>query len=461
MPQTSMKTTSRDLGGEGEAGAAMAIRRSAPPSATSLARKVAGLLAFSAALLVGGCALERRPAWEQMAVMRSPPPGASAGRLATSRTAAVKVGRSVDQAKSQPPRQTSTAAAGSTDSPSSRRPLKPRVPPPSTAPTWTASGAVAAPTAFDETARQTVHPARIGVDTHMARHEDTLLDLAVEHNLGFIELAAANPDVDPWLPGEGTEVVMPKMHLPPDAPPRGIVLNLPEQRLYHYEKGQLLRSYPVGIGRDGHSTPTGSTTIVRKQTNPTWYPTASARQDDPTLPAGVPPGPDNPLGSRAMYLGWSSYLIHGTNKEYGIGRRASRGCIRMYSDDAVALYDRIAIGTPVTVVNQPIKIGWLEKDLYIEASPTTAQVQHWEKYGNFGPASAANIRRSVLKKAGADANRVDWAAVDRAVRERRGIVTRITKPLAPSMVASASDMHDDSSHGFFRWLRRQLSFGGL
>ena len=461
MPQTSMKTTSRDLGGEGEAGAAMAIRRSAPRSATSLARKVAGPLACSAALLVGGCASERRPAWEQMAVMRSPPPGASAGRLATSRTAAVRADHSGNQEKPQPRRQASTTAAGSADSRSSPGPVKPRVPPAATAPTWTTGGAVAALAPFDETARQTVHPAWIGVDTHMARHEDTLLDLAVEHNLGFIELAVANPNIDPWLPGEGTEVVVPKMHLPPDASPRGIVLNLPEQRLYHYEKGQLLHSYPVGIGRDGHSTPTGSTTIVRKQANPTWYPTASARQEDPTLPAGVPPGPDNPLGNRAMYLGWSRYLIHGTNKEYGIGRRASRGCIRMYSDDAAALYDRIAIGTPVTVVNQPIKIGWIEKDLYIEASPTMAQVQLWEKHGNFGPASAANIRRSVLKKAGVNANRVDWAAVDRAVRERRGIVTRITKPLAPSMVASAAGMHDDDpSHRFFGWLRRQFSFGG-
>ncbi len=195
----------------------------------------------------------------------------------------------------------------------------------------------------------------IGVDTYSARHEDTLLDLAVNNNLGFIELVMANPSVDPWLPGEGTEVVLPKLHLPPDGPSRGIVLNLPEQRLYFYKDDKLLRSFPVGIGRDGHATPTGSTRIVRKQADPTWYPTALARQDDPTLPAAVPPGPDNPLGNRAMYLGWSNYLIHGTNKEYGIGRRASRGCIRMYSDDAIELYDRTPIGTPVTVVNQPIK----------------------------------------------------------------------------------------------------------
>jgi L,D-transpeptidase ErfK/SrfK len=308
--------------------------------------------------------------------------------------------------------------------------------------------------------RKAVDPAWAGVETQVARHEDTLLDLAVGHHLGFIEVAMANPGVDPWLPGEGTPILLPKLHLPPDAPPRGIVLNLPEQRLYYYESGRLLRSYPIGIGRDGHATPIGSTTIVRKQENPIWYPTASARNDDPTLPAVVPPGPDNPLGNRAMYLGWKSYLIHGTNKEYGIGRRASRGCIRMYSDDAVALYDRVAVGTPVTVVDQPIKVGWLENELYIEASPTIAQVRQWEGKGKFAPAKAGDVRRSVLKKAGAAADYVDWGTVDRTVRERRGIPTRITRPLAPPMMASAAKAaNEDASFGLVKWLRRQLSSG--
>lgn len=309
-------------------------------------------------------------------------------------------------------------------------------------------------------ARKAVDLAWGGVETHVARHEDTLLDLAVRHKLGFIEVAMANPGVDPWLPGEGTPILLPKLHLPPDAPPRGIVLNLPEQRLYYYESGRLLRSYPIGIGRDGHATPIGSTTIVRKQENPTWYPTASARNDDPTLPAVVPPGPDNPLGNRAMYLGWTSYLIHGTNKEYGIGRRASRGCIRMYSDDAVALYHSVAVGTPVTAVNQPIKVGWLENELYIEVSPTIAQVQQWEGKGKFAPAKAGDVRRLVLKKAGTAADYVDWGTVDRTVRERRGIPTRITRPLTTPMMASAAKAaNEDASFGLVKWLRRQLSSG--
>lgn len=410
--------------------------------------------AYAVSLLLGACASENRPAWEKAALMRSPPPPASAARPASSVTAAVKADRFHDPAKPQQLRKTSKV--GGADSASPAAPVKARTTALQTAPTLTESRTVAALTRVDGTPSRTVDPAWIGVDTYTTRHEDTLVDLAVELNLGFIELAMANPSIDPWLPGEGTEVVVPKLHLPPEAPRRGLVLNLPEQRLYHYENGQLLHSYPVGIGRDGHATPIGVTTIVRKQENPTWYPTTSAREDDPTLPVGVPPGPDNPLGGRAMYLGWSRYLIHGTNKDYGIGRRASRGCIRMYSDDAIALYDRVAVGTPVTVVNQPIKIGWMDRELYIEASPTIAQVQHWEEEGNLGRANAGNIRRLVLNKASADASRVDWAAVDRAVRERRGIITRITKPTATSMVASASSTRDANSHGFFGWLRRQL-----
>jgi L,D-transpeptidase ErfK/SrfK len=320
---------------------------------------------------------------------------------------------------------------------------------------------VAALAPASEPPGQFADPARAGAETRLARHEDTLIDLAVEHNLGFIEVAMANPGVDPWLPGEGTPILLPKLHLQPDVQPRGIVLNLPEQRLYHYEDGRLLRSYPIGIGRDGHATPIGSTTIVRKQENPTWYPTASARNDDPTLPAAVPPGPDNPLGNRAMYLGWTSYLIHGTNKEYGIGRRASRGCIRMYSDDVIALCDRVAVGTPVTVVDQPIKVGWLDKELYIEASPTISQVRQWEEHGKFAPASAGDVRRLALKKAGAAADHIDWAAVDRTVRERRGIPARITRALATPMVASAAKATDENaSSDFVTWLRRQFSIGG-
>jgi L,D-transpeptidase ErfK/SrfK len=415
-------------------------------------------LALVACSTLAACALENRPAWElaplaraQWASVASPPPAPEPQARAAlpndqAKAATTAQARKAFERTALPPPGTATKPLGRGVSPTP----------------WGAAGkAVAMLAPAPETPRQATDPAWAGVETHIASHEDTLIDLAVEHNLGFIELAMANPGVDPWLPGEGTPIVLPKLHLPPDAQPRGIVLNLPEQRLYHYEGGRLLRSYAIGIGRDGHATPIGSTTVVRKQANPTWYPTASARQDDPTLPAAVPPGPDNPLGNRAMYLGWTGYLIHGTNKEYGIGRRASRGCIRMYSDDAIALYDRVRPGTPVTVIDQPVKVGWLGNELYIEASPTISQVRHWKENGSRAPTQAGDVRRLVLKKAGAAADRIDWATVDRAVRERRGIPTRITRPFATPVMASAAKAADgDGSSGLVKWLRRQLSIGG-
>lgn len=287
-------------------------------------------------------------------------------------------------------------------------------------------------------AQTAMDPAWTGVETYTARHEDTLLDIAVNRGIGFIELAMANPGVDPWLPGEGTPVLLPKQHLLPDAPHQGLVLNLPEQRLYHFQNGKLLRSYPIGIGRDGHSTPVGSTSVVRKAVDPVWRPTPSARADDPELPAVVPAGPENPLGSRALYLGWSTYLIHGTNKEYGIGRRASRGCIRMYDKHVRELYEKVAVGTPVTAVDQPVKVAWIGNDLYIEASPTIEQVRQWEEEKRFDAVSTPEAHELVLSKAGDAIDRIDWQAVDRAIAERRGIVTRITRPVEPPPVATAA-----------------------
>jgi L,D-transpeptidase ErfK/SrfK len=419
----------------------------------------ASVLALVGCSVLAACALENRPAWERAALAR--PSWASVARPTTALASQARNALPQDPAKAAPSaqlRKTAVERAALPPPGTAKTPLGQAVSPTS----WGAAGkAVSALAPATEPARQVADPAWVGVETHVARHEDTLIDFAVEHNLGFIEVAMANAGVDPWLPGEGTPILLPKLHLPPDTLPRGIVLNLPEQRLYHYESGRLLRSYAIGIGRDGHATPIGSTTIVRKQENPTWYPTASAWNDDPTLPTAVPPGPDNPLGNRAMYLGWTSYLIHGTNKEYGIGRRASRGCIRMYSDDAVALYDRVGVGTPVTAVNQPVKVRWLQNELYIEASPTISQVQQWEEHGKFAPAAAGDVSRLVLKKAGAAADRIDWATVDRTVRERRGIPTRITRPLATPMLASAAKAPDEnaSSH-LMKWLRRQLSIGG-
>jgi L,D-transpeptidase ErfK/SrfK len=264
--------------------------------------------------------------------------------------------------------------------------------------------------------------------TYRATYEDTLLEVARRFKLGYVEVVAANPGTDPWVPGEGTNVVLPTVHLMPEADPEGIIINLADMRLYYFEEpGGPVQSFPIGIGRDGLTTPIGSTQVVRKQKDPTWRPTARMRSENPELPEAVPPGPDNPLGNRAMYLGWSQYLIHGTNKPLGIGRRASSGCVRMYPEDVEYLYDRIDVGTKVTVVDQPIKLTWIDGALYMEAHPTQKQSDQIEESGKFEPILDSSVVDQVLAVAGAEAPLLDWSRIRQATIERRGYPIRVTR----------------------------------
>ena len=263
--------------------------------------------------------------------------------------------------------------------------------------------------------------------TYRAAYEDTLLDVARRFSLGFVEIVAANPGTDPWLPGEGVDVVLPTVHLMPDAAPEGIVINLADMRLYYFgEPGSPPRSYPIGIGREGLTTPLGATTVARKTKDPVWRPTARMRAEDPTLAEVVPPGPDNPMGTRAMYLGWPLYAIHGTNNPWGIGRRSSSGCIRMYPEDAEELYESVGIGTKVTVVDQPVKLGWIDGELFMEAHPNQPQSDQLEATGRFDPTLPGGVVDIVLAAAGPAADRLDWSRIRQAAIERRGYPIRIT-----------------------------------
>ncbi len=265
------------------------------------------------------------------------------------------------------------------------------------------------------------------VEYYRAAYEDTLVHLAREHNLGFVEIRAANPQVDPWMPGEGTKVVLPKQHLLPDAPQKDIVINLPEMRLYFYETpGAKPITYPLGVGREGLNTPTGTTTVTWKRVGPTWTPTERMRKEDPTLKVTYPPGPDNPMGTHAMYLGWPTYAIHGTDKPYSIGRRASSGCIRLYPEGIKDIFPRVRNGATVTVVDQPIKAGWIGDEMFIEVHPTQEQNLRIEDIGNL---SSYEITREdirmINKKAGQYKDHIDWEKVRESVRAHTGIPTAI------------------------------------
>jgi L,D-transpeptidase ErfK/SrfK len=231
----------------------------------------------------------------------------------------------------------------------------------------------------------------VGEDqTVVTVYEDTLYDLARKFSLGSEELIRVNPGVDPWLPGAGKSLVVPGRHILPPGPHEGIVVNLPEHRLYYYPKPKRggpieVITYPVSIGKMDWRTPLGVTHVIQKQKDPTWYPPESVRKEhaeagDP-LPAKVGPGPDNPLGAYAMRLaaGNGTYLIHGTNNPIAVGLAVTHGCIRMYPSDVEALFPLIPVGTPVRLINDPVKVAWVDGELFLEAHPPVdAQGQSFE-----------------------------------------------------------------------------------
>ncbi len=267
-----------------------------------------------------------------------------------------------------------------------------------------------------------------GNEYYLVKEGDTLLEIARLHDLGFIEMVSANPGVDPWIPDTGRTILLPSEHILPDAPRRGIVINRPELRLYFYGDGDgPVATYPIGVGRQGRETPLGSTSVAAKRESPTWTPPPSIRAERPELPMTVPPGPENPLGMFAINLGWQHYVIHGTNKPYGIGRRVSSGCIRLYPEDIERLFYMVKIGMPVMVVDQAVKLGWTGGELYMEAHPTVAEGDELEDRGWYTPTPVPGLKEQILAAAGRHATRIDWPAVARVEQAKRGVPIRITQ----------------------------------
>jgi L,D-transpeptidase ErfK/SrfK len=212
------------------------------------------------------------------------------------------------------------------------------------------------------------------------REGDRLVDMARMHNIGFVEMAAANPDLDPWLPSPGTEVRVPQLHVLPDGPREGIVVNLAERRLYYFapswpdRDGPVVSTHPVGVGLAERATPLTRTRVTARVDDPAWYPTPEVRdwyrrERDVELPPVVPPGPDNPLGRHALVLAGDGLLIHGTHRPAGVGMRVSQGCIRLYPESIANLIRRVPVGTPVRIVDEPVRAGWRDDRLYVEVDP--------------------------------------------------------------------------------------------
>jgi L,D-transpeptidase ErfK/SrfK len=210
------------------------------------------------------------------------------------------------------------------------------------------------------------------VQTHTVKHDESLIEIARKYDVGYHEIGDANPDLDPFVPGVGVTVEIPTAWILPDVTRyEGIIINLSEMRLFYFLKrggARLVMTFPIGIGKEGFNTPLGRFSIIEKTVNPSWHVPASIQREKPELPKVVPPGPDNPLGSHAMRLSVGDVLIHGTNKPWGVGRKFSHGCIRLYPEDIPKLFQLVSKGTRVTIVRQPVKVGERGGKVFIEAS---------------------------------------------------------------------------------------------
>lgn len=266
------------------------------------------------------------------------------------------------------------------------------------------------------------------------RFEDTLLDIGRKYGIGYEEIAAANPGVDPWVPGAGTRIMIPSRFILPDAPREGIVVNIAEHRLYYFPKpteGEpaTVQTYPVSVGKMDWKTPLGVTRVVDKRARPTWYPPESVRAEHAAqgrfLARAIPPGPDNPLGEYAMRLGipGGAYLIHGTNNPRGVGMQVTHGCIRMFPEDIEYVFQQVPVQTTVRILHQPSKMGWLGNTLYLEVHGALKGQSDLE------PPSLTELTRALVAATQARAVQLDWAGAEALFRKATGV---------PEVLAEAS-----------------------
>lgn len=286
----------------------------------------------------------------------------------------------------------------------------------------------------------------------VANHEDTLLDIGRRHGVGYEEIVAANPGINAWVPGAGTQVLIPSRYILPDGPREGVVVSLSEHRLFYFpphkaNEAAVVRTYPISVGRMDWHTPLGLTRIVNKREKPIWYPPESVRkehaEDGRPLPKAVPPGPDNPLGEYAMRLGipGGAYLIHGTNRPSGVGMQVTHGCVRMFPEDIKELYGLVPVNTPVRLVDQPYKMGWRGDELFMEVHTPLEGTDSADAHSLTNITKllvAATQERPEIVSSGV----IDWAKAERTFQSASGIPEPVM--LHPATVPSTVQVINDS-----------------
>jgi L,D-transpeptidase ErfK/SrfK len=269
----------------------------------------------------------------------------------------------------------------------------------------------------------------VGTDSRIRlNQQDRLFDVARQYGLGYPEIVRANPGADIWLPGEGREILLPGRRILPPTPHEGIVVNLPEHRLYFYPKPRqgekrVVVTYPVSIGRMDWRSPLGQTRVFSKERHPNWYPPESIRKEhaargDP-MPKVVPPGPKNPLGEYKMRLavGDGTYEIHGTNNSVAVGLAVTHGCIRMYSEDVAFLFASIAVGTKVWLINEPVKIAYVDGKLLMEVHPPV------DGEGQTAEVNLEVMSQKLRRALGQDTGAIHWDFARKALEAATGVPT--------------------------------------
>ncbi len=254
---------------------------------------------------------------------------------------------------------------------------------------------------------------------YIVRENESLIEIARKFGLGYNEILSANPDLDPFVLETETNITLPTSWILPDVETyNGMVINISEMRLYYFFKKKgvnLVATFPIGIGKEGYNTPTGNFKIIEKIVDPSWHVPISIREKNPDLPKVIPPGPDNPLGSHALRLSSGDILIHGTNKPFGVGRKVSHGCIRLYPEHITKLFQLVPNKANVTIIHQPVKVGISKNRVYLEVHKDKSLKM------NYFDETVRLLRKKNLY------DKIDKEKMIYTLRKNMGIPTDITK----------------------------------